>query len=147
MAVSYSIERYSWDNPSQREQLMRVRMDVFVEEQGVPAEIEIDELDDRAYHWLALGTDSQPIATVRMLSNGHIGRMAVVAEHRSEGIGSALLQQCIDFARISGLFDVYLHAQIQAIDFYQRHGFITTSEEFMDAGIPHRSMRLQLAAK
>lgn len=145
MADRYSIERYSWDKQTQREQLMQVRTAVFVEEQAVPIELEIDEFDEQAYHWLTINADGQPLATVRMLSDGHIGRMAVVAACRGEGIGSALLQHCVDFARSLGLFDVYLYAQIQAIDFYQHHGFIITSEEFMDAGIPHRSMRLQLA--
>lgn len=144
MAVSYSIERYSWDNQAQREQLMQVRTAVFVEEQAVPVELEIDEFDDRAYHWLALGSSGEPLATVRMLSDGHIGRMAVVASRRGEGIGSALLQHCVELANSLGLFEVYLYAQIQAVDFYQAHGFVISSDEFMDAGIPHRSMRLQL---
>jgi predicted GNAT family N-acyltransferase len=123
--------------------LAEIRRRVFIEEQAVPVELEWDGEDDAARHWLAL-LDGQPIGTARMLRNGHIGRMAVLARARGQGIGSALIKAALDQARTDGLREVYLHAQTHALTFYQRQGFTAEGPEFMDAGIPHRTMRLQL---
>lgn len=120
-----------------------VRRRVFIEEQHVPEALEWDGADADAQHWLALA-DESPIGTVRMLKDGHIGRMAVLKEYRHWGVGSQLLRAAIDAARAQGLPEVHLHAQVQALDFYARHGFLAEGEAFMDAGIPHREMRLRL---
>ncbi len=120
-----------------------VRRRVFIDEQQVPEELEWDGDDFDAQHWLALIDDS-PIGTVRMRAGGHIGRMAVLKEYRQWGVGTQLLSAVVAAARAQGLHEVHLHAQVQAIDFYARHGFIAEGEQFMDAGIPHREMRLQL---
>lgn len=135
------IERARWQ--SHRQQLSHIRRKVFIEEQQVPEELEWDKHDDSAIHLLATQED-RPVATLRMLSNGHIGRMAVLAQYRKQGIGSSLMQTIIDIARREGLVEVHLDAQIQAIPFYQRLGFEAEGEEFMDAGIPHRHMRKRL---
>jgi predicted GNAT family N-acyltransferase len=120
-----------------------VRRRVFVDEQQVPEELEWDGEDFDAQHWLALIDDS-PIGTVRLRAGGHIGRMAVLKEYRRWGVGTQLLSAVVAAARAQGLHEVHLHAQVQAIDFYARHGFVAQGEQFMDAGIPHREMRLQL---
>ena len=124
--------------------LALVRRRVFVEEQAVPEDLEWDGEDLGAQHWLALIDDS-PVGTVRMRIGGHIGRMAVLKEQRQSGIGSLLLGAAIAAARAQGLDEVQLHAQVQALDFYARHGFVAAGAEFMDAGIPHREMRLRVA--
>lgn len=123
--------------------LAEIRRRVFIEEQGVPEALEWDDEDDLAQHWLAL-VDGQPVGTARMLPSGHIGRMAVLIRARGQGVGSALLQQSIAHARAKQLREVYLHAQTHALAFYERHGFIAEGPEFIDAGIPHRTMRLIL---
>lgn len=126
--------------------LADIRRRVFIEEQQVPAALEWDGEDARAQHWLAL-RDRQPLGTVRLLADGHIGRMAVLLEARRNGVGSRLLRAAIDAARSQCLHEVYLHAQVQALGFYARHGFVAEGEVFMDAGIAHRAMGLVLVAE
>lgn len=123
--------------------LSEIRRRVFIEEQQVPQELEWDGADENAQHWLAL-LDGEPIGTARMLRDGHIGRMAVLSRARTQGIGSALLQAAINHAVQQQLREIYLHAQIHALPFYQRFGFVAEGPEFQDAGIPHRTMRLLL---
>ena len=135
------IERTHWQ--THRQQLSHIRRKVFIEEQQVPEELEWDKQDDSAIHLLAT-QDDQPVATLRMLNDGHIGRMAVLPQYRKQGIGRSLMQTIIDIAHGEGLTEVHLDAQIQAIPFYQRLGFEAEGEEFMDAGIPHRHMRKRL---
>ncbi|MGK0501022.1 MAG: putative GNAT family N-acyltransferase [Oceanicoccus sp.] len=126
--------------------LSAIRNAVFVQEQQVPVELEMDEHDADAQHWLAFDGD-QAIATVRMLKDGHIGRMAVLKYYRGNGIGNNILQHLIETVKQQSLFEVYLHSQTHAIGFYQKLGFSAYGDEFMDAGIPHRNMKLQLAER
>ncbi|ARN75795.1 GNAT family N-acetyltransferase [Oceanicoccus sagamiensis] len=125
--------------------LRAVRTAVFVEEQQVPIELEWDEHDEQALHWLALNEQNEAIGTCRMLADGHIGRMATLKPYRGQGVGRALLEQAIASARSDQLFEAYLYAQTHAIAFYQQAGFIAVGEEFMDANMPHKTMRLALA--
>ncbi len=122
--------------------LALVRRRVFIEEQHVPEDLEWDGEDQAAQHWLAL-IGGVAVGTVRMRAGGHIGRMAVLNEYRQAGIGSMLLRTVIEAAREQELLEVHLHAQVQALAFYGRHGFVAAGEVFMDAGIPHRRMRLR----
>lgn len=131
------IQRADWAR-DQRE-LLAIRVEVFVEEQGVPLQLEHDEHDAEALHLLAL-VDGEPVATARMLRDGHIGRMAVLRDYRGRGIGGQLLQTLIEEARSYGLDEVFLHAQCQAEEFYKRHGFVARGGTFLDAGIDHRTM-------
>lgn len=124
-------------------QLHAVRKAVFIDEQGVPENEEWDEQDSQAYHWLAYVGD-QPVGTVRMLRDGHIGRMAVLKSHRSQGIGKALLARVIRHAKMQNRRQVWLHSQLHAMGFYESFGFAASGPEFQDAGIPHRTMRLVL---
>lgn len=121
--------------------LADIRRRVFVLEQAVPEELEWDGEDAAAQHWLAL-VDGESVGTVRLLADGHIGRMAVLAGHRKLGIGSRLLAAAVGEARRRAIGEVYLHAQVHALPFYLRHGFVAEGEAFMDAGIPHLAMRL-----
>jgi predicted GNAT family N-acyltransferase len=123
--------------------LSEIRRRVFIEEQNVPKDLEWDGADDDAQHWLAL-LDGEPVGTARMLRNGHIGRMAVLSRARQHGIGSQILREILTAATQQGLREVYLHAQTQALAFYARFDFVAEGPEFLDAGIPHRTMRLLL---
>jgi len=138
------IERADW--ASQERDLLAIRFAVFVDEQGVPAELERDEHDAVALHLLARTAHGDPVGTARMLPTGHIGRMAVLPAWRHRGIGTQLLKTLIESARALGLTDVTLHAQCQAESFYQRLGFTAEGDIFDDAGIDHRRMRLHLDA-
>ncbi len=126
------------------ERLRAVREPVFVQEQQVPLDLEWDELDPLAWHVLALAGDGQPVGTGRLTADGRIGRMAVLAPWRGSGVGSALLQRLLELAGDRRLPAVELHAQVSAIDFYVRHGFVAWGEPFQEAGILHRHMRQAL---
>ena len=127
-----------------RDRLHGVREAVFVREQQVPLELEWDEADAACVHVLAEDSSGSPIGTGRLLPDGHIGRMAVLAGWRRRGVGAALLIELMRIAREQGFDAVVLNAQTQAMAFYARHGFSTEGEEFLDAGIPHRRMRRAL---
>ena len=123
-----------------------VRQQVFVVEQGVPAELERDALDPVCTHVLARDADGAVIGTGRLLPDGRIGRMAVLAGWRGKGIGEAMLDQLVRAATALGLAEVHLHAQLPACDFYARQGFVPEGERFEEAGIEHLQMRRTLGA-
>lgn len=125
--------------------LREVRDVVFLAEQKVPPEIEADELDVTSRHVLARDDQGRPIGTARLAPTRRIGRMAVLAEWRGRGVGAAMLQALLDLARDLRYGEVELHAQVDAIGFYERFGFEPIGEEFTEAGIRHRMMRLALA--
>lgn len=142
--LEYRVQEVAWADASDR--LGAVRREVFVVEQHVPEALEWDGVDAACRHVLALDRDGHPIGTGRLLPDGHIGRMAVAAPHRGRGVGRAILAALIDIARARGDREVVLNAQTHAIGFYRRSGFEVTSDEFLDAGIPHVAMRLTLRA-
>ena len=120
-----------------------IRRVVFIEEQGVSREEEWDGRDGACRHFLAL-QEGRPVGTARLLPDAHIGRVAVLAEARGAGIGVALMRAAIEAARRDGHPAVELAAQTHALAFYARLGFAAHGPEFLDAGIPHRNMRLSL---
>lgn len=131
----------SCDWATQQAQLSSIRFKVFVEEQQVPKEMEIDEDDLDALHFLIMDTiANRPIATGRLLENGHIGRMAVMEDYLHRKVGSKLLSAIINEARKRNMSKVFLNAQISVVGFYEKNGFTAQGNEFMDAGIPHIKM-------
>jgi ElaA protein len=134
---------------AERAEAMRIRFAVFVEEQRVPRELEVDEFDVMAVHLLAVeeGTGN-PIGTARILDKGKgvakIGRVAVLPGYRGRGVGEALMRAALDRARRSGHTVAVLDAQVPVIGFYERLGFVAEGAVFDDAGIPHRRMSLRL---
>jgi predicted GNAT family N-acyltransferase len=124
-----------------------VREKVFIEEQKVPRELEWDEWDERCDHALACDTAGDPIGTARLLPDGRIGRMAVLKEWRRNGVGGALLLALLDCARGRSMVRSVLHAQTQAVGFYRRFGFSERGEQFLEAGIPHVEMTLELSPR
>ncbi len=136
----FRVRRAVW--PSDAPAGMRIRKAVFVHELGVPPELEWDTRDPIALHLLADDGNSQPLGTARLLPDGQIGRMAVLARCRRWGIGSALLDTLIQTARSGRYPGLWLNAQNSAIPFYRRHGFRVQGSLFEEAGIPHRKMIL-----
>ena len=132
------------DWPAARAAASPIRMRVFVDEQRVPAQIELDEHDAASIHALAYATDGTAIATGRLLPDGHIGRMAVLSEWRGKGVGGEVLARLMARAQQRGDRAVVLSAQVQAIAFYRRHGFVEEGSEFLEAGIRHQQMRRTL---
>jgi predicted GNAT family N-acyltransferase len=128
-------------------QALAIRMRVFVREQGVPKEIELDRDDERALHFLAT-VDGKPVGTARLVlrrGNAKIGRMAVLKQHRRKGIGTRLLKRTIMAAKRRRVRVIFLHAQVPVIGFYEKMGFRCTGAVFDEAGIPHRKMLLMMA--
>ncbi|HTK02294.1 MAG TPA: GNAT family N-acetyltransferase [Bordetella sp.] len=117
-----------------------VRHAVFVIEQKVPPEIEMDEFDAVCVHAVAYAADGQVLGTGRLLPDGHIGRMAVHRAARGLGIGARLLQALVEAGRAAGHRTLMLNAQTHARGFYEGQGFVVEGDEFMDAGIPHVAM-------
>lgn len=138
MTPPFSIEQVIWD--ASQIELLEVRREVFVVEQGVPEEIEIDEHDPVSIHFLARDAAGVPIGTARLLPEGRIGRMAVLATWRRSGVGRALLTAAMETARARGDGRLFLHAQVHSIPFYESLGFSVCGDEFDEAGIPHREM-------
>jgi predicted GNAT family N-acyltransferase len=124
-----------------------LRTRVFVEEQGVPAEIEQDVYDATAVHALAEDDEGRVVATGRLLvrdDRGVIGRMAVDASARGHGYGAAVLAELHRQAAALGLAEVELHAQLTARGFYERAGYTAVGDVYEEAGIAHVTMRRQL---
>lgn len=141
MHPACSIEIVSWESASS--ELLAVRHPVFVHEQGVAAEREVDDCDPVSLHFLARDTQGKPIGTARLLPDGRIGRVAVLKEWRRKGIGRALMQAALSGARERGDRRVTLHAQTHSLAFYESLGFVAAGEEFEEEGIPHRGMILE----
>jgi len=116
-----------------------VRHNVFVLEQSVPKDLDFDGVDPICCHTLAF-SKNKAVATGRMEPDGHIGRIAVIKECRGCGIGSAIVRFFMDIAKRRKLDYVYLNAQISAVSFYEKLGFYSTGNIFIDAGIEHIRM-------
>lgn len=138
----YRVDEVAWADASAR--LGAVRREVFVLEQRVPEELEWDGVDPSCRHVEALDASGSTVGTGRLLPDGHVGRMAVLAAHRGRGVGRAILARLIAIARDRGDREVVLNAQTHAIGFYRRSGFEVSSAVFLDAGIPHVAMRRAL---
>ncbi|CAM4198579.1 GNAT family N-acetyltransferase [Bordetella tumbae] len=128
----------TWDRL--RDDAYLVRHEVFVVEQAVPVEVELDDDDSLSVHAVAYGPDNVPVATGRLLPDGHIGRMAVRKSARGTGVGGQVLDALITQGHGDGHRMLLLHAQTHARGFYEAHGFTAEGEEFIEAGIAHVAM-------
>jgi predicted GNAT family N-acyltransferase len=127
------------DWPTDEKSLSEIRRLVFIEEQNVPEELEWDAYDLSSMHFIAT-LDNKVVATARLKPDGQIGRMAVLADYRHQGIGSQLLKFVLQNAANQKFRQVYLHAQVDAIPFYETQGFTTYGDIFYEADIPHCAM-------
>lgn len=140
-------------DPADREAAYAVRFDVFVTEQQVPSDLELDDLDDTADHFVAYD-DGRPVGAGRLVVEpagfegsdpalgpvGHLGRLAVRPETRGSALGVAMVRAIEERAVERGLRVVALSAQTHALGFYERLGYTAYGEVFDDAGLPHRWM-------
>jgi len=135
-------------NPEERQQALDIRQRVFVEEQGVPAELELDVHDGEAFHWLGF-RDGQVVGTARLLRYGHdsgkVGRVAVLPEWRSSGLGREMMEEIHRWGGSQPLKQILLDAQVSVIPFYEKLGYQAEGEIFEEAGILHRRMVRWLA--
>ena len=128
------------------QRVVDLRLRVYVDEQKVPLELELDEHDEAARH-LALLLGEEVVATLRLVRSGetaHIGRLAVDLPHRRKGLARPLMFRALEQAAEEGCTDAVLDAQIWITHLYAQFGFEVCSDEFMDAGIPHFRMRRSL---
>jgi predicted GNAT family N-acyltransferase len=130
-----------------------VRTEVFVKEQGIPAELEWDEIDKTCIHVLVYSETSgasKAVGTGRLIApenpntSAKIGRMAVLKEYRRQGVGDDLMQALIEHAFDAGYSSVVLSAQSYVQGFYANHGFVPEGQEYLEVGIPHQKMTLNL---
>ncbi|MEC1384458.1 GNAT family N-acetyltransferase [Bacillus velezensis] len=120
-----------------------IRKEVFVKEQHVPEEEEIDQFEDTSEH-IVIYDGGQPVGAGRWrLKDGHgkLERICVMKSHRSLGVGAIIMQALEKAAAAKGADSFILHAQTQAVPFYEKQGYrVTSGEEFLDARIPHLEM-------
>ena len=133
------IENADWATWGDR--LTQLRNEVFVAEQNVPVDLEVDGLDGECQHVVAL-CRNDVVGTGRLVPNGFIGRMCVKQAYRGQGIGGRMLAQLVAVAESLDYPQISLNAQSQVIDFYRSHGFEPVSNPFMEAGILHQKMIL-----
>lgn len=125
--------------------LLGIRREVFVDEQKVPEEMEIDGLDEVCVHVLAEDADGKAIGTARLMPEGRVGRVAVLDSWRRCGVGAALMVKLENEAARQGMPRLVLHAQTWTVPFYQSQGYLVIGdEEFVEAGIPHLLMEKEL---
>jgi len=135
------------ETDAQMKQAWDIRRRVFIEEQQVPEEIEMDDDDAHAFHALAI-LDGNPVGCGRFVAHGDdevkIGRMAVLKNLRTGGIGRQILVYLMRIARERGYRHAVLHAQRTAEDFYLKNGYAPVGDVFEEAGIAHRKMVREL---
>ena len=130
---------------------MKVRVPVFVEEQGVPQENELDDFDKLSYH-AVLFEDGVPVACGRIYINNKdktakLGRVAVLKDRRRRGHGLTVCKKLINIASTQGIKNIFLHAQTHSIPLYERLGFKKSGSEFFEENIPHYKMTKELQQK
>ncbi|WP_177166848.1 GNAT family N-acetyltransferase [Allopseudospirillum japonicum] len=123
-----------------------IRHQVFVQEQKVPPELELDALDPHCEHYLLL-VNQKPVGTARISKEGKLGRLALLKPVRGHGLGRKLMQFIVARARQRGWPKITLAAQTTSLGFYQQLGFGIASETYIDAGLPHQDMVMTLAAQ
>lgn len=134
----FKIQPVSWQ--THHSELSAVRFEVFVEEQGFAAEIELDGQDEHCCHVLATNESGEAVGTARLLPDGHIGRVAVLSNYRSLGIGRQMMVLLAKLAKEQGLEQVELSSQTHAIPFYADLGYESVGEIYDEAGAPHQRM-------
>ena len=142
--AAFHLEPARWE--TDQADLRAVRMAVFVVEQAIPESDEWDALDARSQHLLARDASGRAIGCGRLTPERTIGRVAVLRDWRGRGVGEALLRSLVEQARTLGWPEAVLHAQLQAMPFYARQGFVPFGDIYDECGIPHQRMRLILTA-
>ncbi len=130
-------------NNQTKESIDFIRQTVFIEEQGISADIEFDGKDTESIHAI-ISQDGKAFGVGRILKDGHIGRIAILKEHRAKGFGSKIVLSLIEEAKNKSYNRVYLGSQKHALDFYTKLGFKAFDDEYIVAGISHQSMELIL---
>lgn len=133
-------------SPEEYQICLDIRNEVFIKEQSVTIEEEVDSLEDACLHFL-LYKDNTPVATARLFPVSDecckIQRVAVLKKYRRKGYGKVIIINLIDYAKTNHYKKIKLSAQTNALRFYEKLGFTAYGEVYMDANIPHRAMVYQ----
>lgn len=135
------------EKEEQYKQALEVRRDVFIVEQNVPPNEEIDDLEKDAIHFVAYDDEGYPIGAGRFRINnekGKVERICVRKSHRGQQIGKLIMDKIEHVALSCRVPTLVLNSQTHAIPFYEKLGYKIISDEFMDAGIPHKTMEKRL---
>jgi len=135
---SYSFYLAHW--PKDEKDIRAVRELVFITEQSIPTDLEWDDRDEVCHHVIAYDEKGRPIATGRVDTDGHIGRMAVLPPWRGRSVGGAVPTYLMHIAERLDMDCVWVHAQESAIPFYEKNGFSIAGDRFTEAGIPHQKL-------
>lgn len=137
---------FKTEDPEEFNKIIEIRKAVFVKEQNVPEELEIDGLDNEAEHFI-MYLGEKPIGCARIRKNKYakLERIAVLKEYRGKGYGKKLTQYLIDYCKEQNFKKIVIHSQIYVIDFYKKFGFEPVGKVFFEAGIKHRKMVLKLS--
>lgn len=133
-------------NEKQHKDALAVRRKVFMEEQHVPEDLEIDEYEESATHFVVY-EEEQPIGAGRcriVEKNAKVERICVLSSYRKQGVGEAIMNKIEEFAKDRELQGLKLNSQTHAEPFYKRLGYETYSDQFLDAGIPHVAMKKEI---
>ena len=127
------------------DQVIAIRKKVFIEEQNVPIDIEMDGLDDKANHVIAY-LDNKPIGCARIRANSFakLERIAVMKDHRGKGFGRKITEFLIDYCKQKNVNEIRLHAQMYTADFYKKLGFLERGKTFFEADIEHIEMYMSI---
>lgn len=126
-----------------RKDARNVRTQVFIKEQKIPEIMEWDDDDISSVHVVVYDNDL-PIGTARLLSNGNLGRMAVISLYRCLGVATMMLMALLKVAKERGDKEICISAQCAVKQFYMQHGFVVVGDEYLEVDIPHIAMRLSL---
>ena len=130
------------------EDSVNLRTEVFVHEQNVPVELEVDADESKCLYIVAYSEEEIPAATLRLMPENeglHVQRVCVAKKYHGTGLGRLLMQQTHEYARLHAIHELHLDAQVHATGFYERLGYsLTERPEFLDAGIAHRQMRMRI---
>jgi predicted GNAT family N-acyltransferase len=143
--TDFTVETADWSNEPDQAACRAVREAVFLQEQKVPVEDEWDSADAVSRHALARDNAGNPIGTGRLTPQRVISRMAVLADWRGREVGAAILNLLLQQARALNYTTVEMHAQSYAVPFYEKFGFARHGDEFLECGMKHFHMRLELA--
>lgn len=135
------------NNKDDLEKTIEIRKNVFIKEQNVPLDIEIDGLDSEAEHFIAY-LDDEPIGCARIRTNKNyakLERIAIIKKHRGKGFGRQLTDFLIDYCKHKNFHEISLHAQSYVSDFYKKHGFKIRGKPFFESRIEHVEMYLDIS--
>lgn len=141
MKDNFEIQAVKWQTHAAA--LKMVREEVFIKEQHVPVTLEWDGLDETAQHLLAVNDAGEAIGCARLIGDGSIGRMAVLKPWRGLGVGRALLTKAVSLYQQQGIEKITVSAQVHAIPFYEKAGFMVCSGTYLDADILHVDMHFK----